>query len=43
LPKIKTPGADLWDSIDHTRDRTEDSIEDDGYPHQAASYQKIKV
>lgn len=31
LPKIKTPGADLWDSIDHTRDRTEDSLEGDGY------------
>lgn len=35
LPKIKTPGADLWDSIDGTRDRTEGSLEGDGhYPNQ---------
>ena len=29
LPKIKTPGADLWDSVEYTRDRTEETFEDE--------------
>ena len=32
LPKIITPGADLYDSIEATRDRTEDSVDEDGHP-----------
>ena len=29
LPKIKTPGVDLWDSVEYTRDRTEETFEDE--------------